>query len=402
MRSAAVVALVLGGCLSRPTGLPGDGGVDGPRAGQPWPPAGVVAGGTLARDVDGDGHPDLLITSAQGVYVLAGGPGFGAQYHAFVPTAVAPLAVELADVGGTAAPELVVLGVGGTTAGRVEIHPGLGGLAFDGGLGLDVPGIHPGTGSYRGVWLVDTDGDGRRNAVIADESHAFVAQPAQLTAQAVGEAALIHIAGPNSGDFIAVESVLTRPSGTGPQLVVVDAGTARMGGAGADRYDTTRGGAVSCGDAPDTVAAGDLDGDGAPELVVGYSGFIYGASLAAAQALSHPGLDAGCAASCRWKAIRLAELDRDPGARTDAVILRWLGPASTALANSDLLAVRNLRVSGALLTSSGTEPRIALSGLMAGVEVGDFDGDGRAEIVVVAPDGGLRCYRLGDTALDPC
>jgi len=101
-------------------------------------------------------------------------------------------------------------------------------------------------------------------------------------------------------------------------------------------------------------------------------------------------------------AARFGQLDRDAAQRPDLVLMRHITDAAGAPTDTELVLIRNLAVVAGNLTTTATVVTRVLPGLYAGFEVGDFDHDGRAEIIVVARDGALTCLRSGDNAFDPC
>jgi len=406
MRGSLALLVATTACLSRPVGLPGDAGTgDGePGHSEPWPVPGAVIGRTLARDANGDGILDLLVTSDRGVYVLGGGTGFGAGYHAFVATPFVPLALDVADVGGSPAPELAVLGVAPGGAARVELHEGLGAAWFAAaGWQRDFADLEPKASAGRGLWLLDSDGDGRGNVLVADANGLYAGEPAALTELGVSEMPLVQVVGDNATYFISVEDLAVLPGAGKADLVVTDAFSAWVyAGDGTDSYPAARRTEISYGASFDLAAHADLDGDGVPELVGGYYGFLEGVSLSLHRVLPYQGDAVPSHSKVVSLAARFGQLDRDAAQRPDLVLMRHITDAAGAPTDTELVLIRNLAVVAGNLTTTATVVTRVLPGLYAGFEVGDFDHDGRAEIIVVARDGALTCLRSGDNAFDPC
>lgn len=404
MRGALAGLVVTTACLSRPLGLRGDAGAEGDASihAEPWPAAGLAVRRTLARDVDGDGVLDLIAIDDRGIYVLRGGAGFGTAYHGFVATGFAPLAVDAADLGGSGAAELAVLGVVGGQA-RVEIHEGLGALRFAAaGWRRDVPGITPTASAAApasGVWLLDSDGDGAREVLVADLDNLYVGDPAGFSELAVSQMPLAHVAGPNVTAFQAIEDVFVVPQVGDADLVVVDGFRtsvfARTGG------DYSRGVQIPP-DATSAVSAhADLDGDGVPETISGYAEFLRGAALAPRRSLAFTGPSPGNRSVLVPIAARLGQLDRDAAQRQDLVVMRQVGDGPPPATVTELVGILNLAVTSGNV-GGGAVVRRDLPGLLVGVELGDFDHDGAPEIILVASDGALTCLHIVGTVLERC
>lgn len=399
-------------CLSRPTGLTGgggDGGTDGSSDSgvrHDWPPPGVTIDRTLARDVDGDGTVDLLASASDGVYVLPGGAQFGTSYATFVATPFSPLAFDVAALGGSAAPELAVLGVLGNTA-RVEIHAGTGGFGFASeGWHRDVTDIDPMANAGRGVWLLDSDGDGTGNVLVADETTLMVGEPAAFTALGIFEMPLVRAEGANSTYFSRPNNLFVVPGTGRADLVIEDYFRVSIfRGDGGDHYRAADRTDVDNGAMFSAAACADLDGDGVPEVIGGYGGFLEGVSVTAAKPLDYSGPlpNHGVVDSL---VARFGRLDDDPGTRPDLVLMRHIA-AAQPVTDTELVVVPNLVVDlgptpGTLATTSQVITRVLPGVLSRSIEVGDFDHDGTDELRVIATDGTLQCFRVTAGALAPC
>lgn len=165
-----------------------------------------------ASDLDGDGAPDLAVTSDAGLSVLIN-EGGGAFAPAVSHAAVAmPASVAAGDLNGDGLPDLVVASGGGpgiNVEGRVGVYLNEGGGAFA-DAALYTASIMPGS-----VVMTDLDGDGKLDLAVA--SHYY------------NDVTLLY----NQGDGTF--------SGAAPYSACY--------------Y-------------PQQIAAGDLDGDGRPDLVV--------------------------------------------------------------------------------------------------------------------------------------
>lgn len=395
--------LFVTGCLSRPVGLQGDAGTgtDAKPLGV-WPVPGLTIDRTLARDVDGDGTVDLIASSSEGIYVIAGGEQFGAGYQAFVPTPFPPLAFDVAASGGSAAPELVVLGLAGATA-RILLFEGLGGFQFAAeGWRRDLVDLEPTAEQSRGVWLVDSDGDGAGNVVAADSATLVVGEPAAFTAQGVFEMPVVRAQGGNNGYFTYPDNVFVLPgAGTADLVIVGFYAVSRFRGDGQDHYLAADREDIGGGPMYDVAAYADLDGDGVPEVVGGFGGFLGGAALAPGVLLDYQGPALSNHTVVRSIAARFGELDNDPSMRPDLLMMRHIA-ASGVPTETELVLVPDLVVTPGVVTTTAVVLAHVIPGLSRAVEVGDFDHDGRSEIRIVADDGTLTCLRVGDGAFDPC
>ncbi len=394
-------------CLSRPVGVAGDGGTstDAGTDTNPlgvWPVPGVTIDRTLARDVDGDGTVDLVASSSEGIYVIAGGESFGASYQAFVPTPFAPLAFDVAAFGGATAPELAVLGLAGTTT-RVLLFDGLGAFQFAAeGWRRDLVDLELSATESRGVWLLDSDGDGVGNVVAADNLSVVVGEPAAFSAQGVFEMPVLRAIGGNSGYFTYPDNVFVVP-GAGTADLVIESFyvVSRFHGDGQDHYLAADREDIGGGPMYDVAAVADLDGDSVPEVVGGFGGFLGGASVVPLALLDYQGPGIINHPVVRSIAARFGELDNDPSMRPDLLMMRHIA-ASGAPTDTELVLVPNLVVTPGVVTTAAAVISRVLPGLSRAVEVGDFDHDGRQEIRIVAGDGSLSCFRAGDGTFDSC
>jgi hypothetical protein len=111
---------------------------DGTLAAGPLSSAGPSPAGMIGRDLDGDGHLDLIVVNAgQGTVSFLAGAGdgsFGAPVA--IPTAAGPRDVALGDLNADGIDDLAVTCVGPKA---VSVRLGTGGGAFGPGTDLSVP-----------------------------------------------------------------------------------------------------------------------------------------------------------------------------------------------------------------------------------------------------------------------
>lgn len=400
------LTVAAGACLSRPTGNVGK---DGPTADAPidavvgtWPIPGFAVGATLARDVDGDGALDLVVAGTDGIYAVPGGPQFGTTYRLLAATGFQPLAFDIADAGGSADPDLFVLGAGPGSQGRLAVYLGRGGFAFapDGWrhdfTGLPVPGE-----TAAGVWIVDSDGDGAPNVAVTNSTTLLIGELPTLTETTVADMSVVPAEGPNSGTFQAVARVSATATGSGADLYVDGYFQVTVfHGDGGDHYTQAAAQLRAYTGPFQASARTDVDGDGAPELVGGNNHFVWGIALTGADQVytaTGPSLTAHTVESLI--AARSGELDGDPGHHPDLVVLRHIG--DSLVTDTNVAIFRDLQRSGTDLgpvaVDEGTIP-----GLTPAMEVGDFTDDDTVDIVLIGTDGTLGCMRYGNLTVGGC
>ncbi|MFF3943486.1 FG-GAP-like repeat-containing protein [Streptomyces sp. NPDC001902] len=230
----------------------------------PAPTAHDRFGWSLAvADFSGDGKPDLAVSGkGTDVWVLKGGFSKAstatARYALKVPLkkdGYLPITLTSGDLDGDRVADLVVHGIGTTTA-RPTVVTYRGAAS---GLGHPVT-LAGGDAFGRPVATGDLNGDGRDDLVVGD--------PGNINDAFGGGAVHIHLGGP--------EGVSVQPSQTLTQ--------ATPGIPGEDEYGDAFG---------ESVATGDVDGDGRADLVVGVSDETIGKVTAAGAALVLRGAPGG-------------------------------------------------------------------------------------------------------------
>ncbi len=350
----------------------GQGGFLGPVANGPIPGVGVRA--LAAGDVDSDGAPDLVVGSSSGPvsYLLGNGQG-GIGPPSPVGVVGRCEGVLLADVTGDANPDVVATDF---LSGEVVLFVG------DGAGGFAPPSpTYVGGGPWR-VRRADVDGDG----------HADVAAVCALAGIAVAR-------GRPAGGLVVpdrvavgdrpVAAVLGDLDGDGD----VDLATANRDGDDLSvRYGNASGGFAGGADLPAgfdprTVGATDLDGDGRLDLVAGGAdGFGAGSVTVLANGVSGFGPATSFAAGVRPFALVAGDVDND-GAE-DVVVA---GPYGTSGNAASLLPGDGLGGFGApVVLAPGT----------AGTSVGlaDVDLDGRLDVAVSHLGGGVTVVHGGGGA----
>jgi predicted outer membrane repeat protein len=216
-------------------------------------------------DFNGDGKPDLAVANSgsDNVTILLGdgNGGFTEPAGSPVGTGSTPLSVAVGDFNGDGKPDLAVANSG---SGNVTI------LLGDGSGGFSQPAGSPvGTGTYPiSVGMGDFNGDGKLDLAVANE---FSDNVTILLGDGSGgftEAAGSPVSAGSLPGYVTVGDF----NGDGkPDLAVANQGSGNVTillGDGSGAFTEAAGSPLSAGLTPRSVAVGDFNGDGKPDLAV--------------------------------------------------------------------------------------------------------------------------------------
>ncbi len=327
---------------------------------------GTSATAVAIGDFNGDGIADVAVTngSNNNVSILLGdgSGGFAPAPESPVATGAGPTAVATGDFNGDGIADLAVTN-SGTANVSILLGDGSGGFAPAPGSPL-AGGPFPvavATGDFNGDGIADLAVANSGNVIIllGDGSGGFTPSAGSPVAQGSSPSGVA--IGDFNGDGIADLAVSSASSSTGVSILLGD---------GSGGFAPAPGSPVAAGSAPAGVATGDFNGDGIADLAVANSSsnnvsILFGdGSGGFAPAPGSP-----VAAGSRPQGVAIGDFNGD-------------GIADLAVPNETSNNVSILLGDGSGGFAPAPGSPVAVGNSPNGVAVGDFNGDGIADLVV--------------------
>jgi hypothetical protein len=345
----------------------------------------------VATDVNGDGHPDLVVSTQVGnVTVLVNTTPPGATTVSFAPAQIFATSnnsqtINVVDFNGDGRPdiEVAVTGLGSIEVLLNTTAPGASSASFSAAKSFAISGYG------RSAAVADFNGDGLPD--LAGVANSTVTMLRNTTQPGASDASVAAAQNFNSGGDSPLQVRAADVNGDSrPDLFVVD----EDGGVSV-LLNTTAAGAKSFSFAPavvfakdvlaGSIAIGDIDGDGRPDLVLPNNANGTG-TIAVLRNTTAPGASAPSFADATLFALgnvyplfaALADFDGD--GRLDVVSSNGDGTVS-ALLNRTPAPPPAASFSPLQSTALAAPPYLLLKG--------DFDGDGRPDVAIAQDDGSI-------------
>jgi alpha-tubulin suppressor-like RCC1 family protein len=317
-------------------------------------------------DLNGDGHPDLVVANEESnsVSVLLGGGNGKFTPASGSPVTVGsnPVSVAIGDLNGDGHPDLVVANAGGNS---VSVLLGGGSGAFTPASGSPISvGSSPVS-----VAVGDVNGDGIPDLAVANNGSNSVSvllgggsgafTPASGSPITVGSSPLGIAVGDLNGDGIPDLAVANNASDSVSVLL----------GAGSGAFTPASGSPITVGSEPFSVAIGDLDGDGVPDLAVANNASdSVSVLLGAGSGTFTPASGSPVTVGTNPVSVAIGDLNGD--GRPDLAVANFGSGVSVLLGGG-----------GGTFTPASGSP-ITVGSEPVSVAIGDLNGDGIPDVAV--------------------
>jgi uncharacterized protein (TIGR03437 family) len=353
-------------------------------SGSPFP-AGAAPQSVAVGDFNGDGNPDLVTANAGGSVTVLLGDGTGAFLAAAnspFPVGANPASVAVADFNGDGNLDIVTANSGDNTV-TVLLGDGTGNFTAAANSPFAV-GTNPNS-----VAVADFNGDGHPDIVTANTGGNDVTvllgnasggfTPAPGSPFAVGLFPQSVAVGDFNGD--GKPDLVTANAGNDTVRVLLGNG---LGG-------FTGGGAFPAGSFPHSVAVMDLNGDGKPDIVAANSGSHSVTVLLGTGSSGGFTAAAGSPFAVGANPQSVAALDVNGDGKPDLV-------TANAGDNTVTVLLGNLSNASGGFTAAGGSP-FAAGSTPVSLATADFNGDGRPDIAMANIAGGTLTVLLGTQAI---
>jgi len=369
-------------------------------------------------DFDGDGKPDLAVADAGGgVSVLLNNGDGTFQAAVNYGAGSEPFCVAVGDFNGDGKPDLAVANYNNGSAGTVSVLPGKGDGTFRAAV------TYAAGGWARSVAVGDFNGDGKPDLAVAHDygvsvllgngdgtfqaaaNYAWGSIPYSVAVGDFNGDGKADLAVANFYDTVSVllgngdgtfQAAVNYSAGSGPYSVAVgdfngdgkpdlavannNNGSAGTASVLLGNGDGTFQAAVnySAGSGPYSVAVGDFNGDGKPDLAVANNGGGSNSNVSVLLGNGDGSFQAAVTHPAGNALISVAVGDFNGDGNTDLVVANGTsnpGTVSVLLGNGD--------------GSFQPAVKYAASNGPRSVAVGDFNGDGRADLAVADVDGSV-------------
>ncbi|MGQ0501926.1 MAG: FG-GAP-like repeat-containing protein [Panacagrimonas sp.] len=366
--------------------------------------AGNLPSSIAVGDLNGDGRPDLAATNFFGnnvsVLLNTAAPGAPLGYAAAANFAAGtgPNAIAIGDLNGDGRPDLAVAnrGIEGGSGGSVSVL--LNTAAPGAAINYAAPANLSAGSSPRSVAVGDVNGDGRPDLAVANQDSNNVS--VLLNSTLPGETLPSYAAAVNfATGAVPVSVALSDVNDDGrPDLAVANNAGANVSvllnttapGAVSPRYATAANFAAGTG--PFSVAVGDVNGDGRPDLALANSvsdnvSVLLNTTIVGVASANYAAA-ASFGASVGPRSIAVADFNGD--GRPDLALANYRSASVSVLLNTAAPGAANPSYAAAANIPTGAGPQ--------SVAVGDVNGDGRPDLTVANLDASYVSVLLNTTA----